>query len=77
MSVVQQLYEGGTDESLQVPFQTLTEQFAPNDFFRKVELTITLPFDMTLEHIEFQLTSNIELFQKYLKLLKIERVSKA
>jgi hypothetical protein len=57
-----------------LPFQTLTEQFAPNDFYRKVEATITLPYEMTLEHIEFQMNNNQEIFQKYLKLLKIEKL---
>mgnify|MGYP001807479980 CR=1 FL=1 len=31
---------------------------------------------MTIEHIEFQLNNNFDIFQKYFKLLKVERISK-
>jgi hypothetical protein len=54
-----------------LPFKSVTDQFSPPDTYQRVELQVTLPFDMAVEQIEFSLGSP-ELFSKYLRLLRIE-----
>lgn len=41
--------------------------------FKKVELTLTLPFDMAVEQVELQIL-NTELFNKCLRVYRIERL---
>jgi hypothetical protein len=53
------------------PFKSISEQFAPNELYQRVEVTLNLPFDMGVEQVELQIASH-DLFTKYLKLLKVE-----
>lgn len=62
------------DQSTDFPFKSLSEQFAPNETYQKLEYTVTLPFDMAVEHFELAI-GNTDLFGKYLKLFKVETVS--
>jgi hypothetical protein len=67
--LVKDLYE---DQGFEwFPFKSISEQFAPNELYQRVEVTLNLPFDMGVEQVELQIASH-DLFTKYLKLLKIE-----
>jgi hypothetical protein len=66
---VKDLYE---DQGFEwFPFKSISEQFAPNELYQRVEMTLNLPFDMGVEQVELQIASH-DLFTKYLKLLKVE-----
>ena len=67
--IVKDLYD---DQGFEwFPFKSISEQFAPNELYQRVEVTLNLPFDMGVEQVELQIASH-DLFTKYLKLLKVE-----
>ena len=69
LRLVKDLYE---DQGFEwFPFKSISEQFAPNELYQRVEVTLNLPFDMGVEQVELQIASH-DLFTKYLKLLKVE-----
>lgn len=69
LRLVKDLYE---DQGFEwFPFKSISEQFAPNELYQRVEMTLNLPFDMGVEQVELQIASH-DLFTKYLKLLKVE-----
>ena len=41
--------------------------------FHKIDMMITLPYEMEIEQLEMQIT-NIELFNKYIKVLKVDKL---